>query len=265
MHDTRSLADIVTERAPDGALWERFHENTKLSRHEPEVDRAAVRAHSAMLAPALRYPGYPFVTLPDPEPPSADLLAVLTARQSATQLSPRPLAPATLAGLLHHAYGPLRKSLPERPAAGRAAPSAGGSYPLELFVHTARTPGVEGGLHHYDPLQRRLTLLRPGDHSPALAKLFVQPQLVLNASALIFVAAVFERSVFKYGDRGYRFVLLEAGHVAQTLALLAVAAELHTVQLSAYYDCELDAYLDLDGLAQSVIYVTALGGPAEAP
>jgi SagB-type dehydrogenase family enzyme len=73
------------------------------------------------------------------------------------------------------------------------------------------------------------------------------------------VAAVFGRTRFKYGLRGYRFALLEAGHVAQNVVLTATALGLAAVPLGGFYDRPTDEFLGLDGVNESTLYTIALG------
>jgi SagB-type dehydrogenase family enzyme len=73
------------------------------------------------------------------------------------------------------------------------------------------------------------------------------------------VTALFGRSTFKYGPRGYRFVLLEAGHVAQNINLTASALKLGSLNLGGFIDRETDAFLHLDGVSHSTVYSIAVG------
>lgn len=73
------------------------------------------------------------------------------------------------------------------------------------------------------------------------------------------VDAVFERSTFKYGDRGYRYALLEAGHVAQNLNLAATALNYGCVNIGGFFDRKIDQFLGLDGLTHSTIYMMLIG------
>lgn len=93
----------------------------------------------------------------------------------------------------------------------------------------------------------------------------VQPDLVARASLIIFITALFERSIFKYGNRGYRFVMLEAGHVAQNLNLVAIALGLKTLNIGGYFDRAIDDFLGLDGVTHSTIYMLAVGQGSEQP
>ena len=76
---------------------------------------------------------------------------------------------------------------------------------------------------------------------------------------IVFITAVFERSVFKYGDRGYRFVLLEAGHVAQNINLAVTALGLGCVNIGGFFDRDIDEFLGIDGLTHSSVYLMAIG------
>ena len=77
---------------------------------------------------------------------------------------------------------------------------------------------------------------------------------------MFFMTAMFERTVFKYGDRGYRFTFLEAGHVAQNMSLVATALGLGCVNIGGFYDREIDEFLGIDGLTHSTLYMLAIGG-----
>jgi SagB-type dehydrogenase family enzyme len=91
----------------------------------------------------------------------------------------------------------------------------------------------------------------------------MQPELAQGASLIIFLTAIFERSTFKYGERGYRFILLEAGHVAQNLNLVANALGLGCANIGGYFDREIDDLLELDGVTHSTIYMIAIGGKTD--
>jgi SagB-type dehydrogenase family enzyme len=80
---------------------------------------------------------------------------------------------------------------------------------------------------------------------------------------LIFVTAMFKRSTFKYGNRGYRFALLEAGHVAQNINLVTTGLGLGSVNICGYFDRQVDDLLDLDGVTHSTIYIIAIGKKLE--
>ena len=125
-------------------------------------------------------------------------------------------------------------------------------------MHVRAVGGLEPCLYHFQATAGLLQRLRP---LPAdeLAGAFVQPDVIASAAAVILVTAVFERTTFKYAERGYRFALIEAGHVAQNIDLIATALRLPTVNLGGFFDRELEALLDIDGVEHSVVYAVAIG------
>ncbi|GAA4971194.1 SagB/ThcOx family dehydrogenase [Pseudonocardia tropica] len=246
--------------------WELFHENSKTGRFSDVRPTELVLARMAELAESLPYTHYPTIPLPDEhlplERPLGDTLAD---RVSARSLRACPLTLPAVATLLHHAYGVTRTNVGTGyPRPFRSVPSGGALYPLEIYFHSTRVEGIEPGLYHYNPAENLLHLIRYGDRSRQICEGVLQGELLANAAMVVFVTALFERSVFKYGDRGYRFVLLEAGHVAQNLALVANALGLASVGIGGYFDREVDELIGIDGLAHSTIYLTALGRDAGA-
>ena len=80
-----------------------------------------------------------------------------------------------------------------------------------------------------------------------------------EAAAVFIWTAVFDRSKYKYGQRAYRYIYLDAGHIAQNLALAAVSLNLGSCQIGALYDDEVNAILGIDGIGESAIYITVVG------
>ena len=93
----------------------------------------------------------------------------------------------------------------------------------------------------------------------------MQPDVIESAAAVILITAVFQRTTFKYGERGYRFALIEAGHVAQNIDLIAGALRLPAANLGGFFDREVEALLDVDGVEQSLVYAVAVGSKRAAP
>lgn len=139
----------------------------------------------------------------------------------------------------------------------RRTPSGGALYPLELYLLARRVDGLAPGVYHVDPFDRALELL--DEREPVLAQALVDPAIGENAAALFVVTGMFWRSRCKYGLRGYRFTLLEAGHLVQALTLLATAAGIDALPLGGFYDAALDRLVQADGVNESVVYAVAAG------
>jgi SagB-type dehydrogenase family enzyme len=211
---------------------------------------------------AVRRLPLPTKELPAPRRPGMALWDAISERRSRRQFADAPVGARDLAALLHAAYGVThglesddgRQTLPLR-----AVPSGGALYPLELYVAALRVDGLGSGLFHFDPLQRVLVVARDSLSVDEVAALSTYPEIVTGSAAVIYVAAVFGRTRFKYGVRGYRFALLEAGHVGQNVLLAATALGLGAVPLGGYYDRLTDDFLGLDGINESTLYSIAVG------
>jgi SagB-type dehydrogenase family enzyme len=197
----------------------------------------------------------PRVPLPAPALPPLSLDEALRTRRSTRRFGDRPVELEHLATLLWSAYGVV-------PGGGRtprrASPSAGGLYPLELFVLSRNVDGIATGVYHYDPLDQALERMPVTTDGVELSPLVDELE---TAAAIVILTAVFWRSRFKYGLRGYRFTLLEAGHVAQNLVLAATALGLGSIVLGGFYDARVDAVLALDGVDESTLIMVSLGWP----
>jgi SagB-type dehydrogenase family enzyme len=198
----------------------------------------------------------PAVALPAPAPLAGCLDDVLARRRSSTAEVMRPIALDELAALLVGSYAVLPRpgKSPRRPV-----PSGGALYPLELYVAAAGVRGLEPGLYHFQPFRRCLSLLAPLDWS-RFRTAFVEPAPLDTAAALLVVSAVFWRSRIKYGPRGYRFALLEAGHLGQTVQLIATDLGLPALPVGGFFDRRLDELLGADGLDEAAVYAVAVGG-----
>jgi SagB-type dehydrogenase family enzyme len=235
---SRFYPDVVDTRAVGGALLP----------HTPELQASVSRA-------VRRRTGLPSVPLPEAEPASRSLDALVAARRSARGFADAPLPLAQLSTLLRTSYG-VTGALGPQPF--RAVPSGGALYPLELYVAAQRVEALEPALYHFDPLRAALERIRPLA-SDELAGLTPYDELLVPSAAVAVISAVFWRSRFKYGPRAYRFALLEAGHVAQNFVLAATALGLAACPVGGFYDRRVDAFLAIDGLYEASVYLLPVG------
>jgi SagB-type dehydrogenase family enzyme len=199
------------------------------------------------------------VALPPPEP--SPLLELAAHRQSCRDFLPQNIELSQLAALLDTGYGitGMRAWPDGRLVFSRTVPSAGGLYPLELYVACERVAGIGGGIHHFNARERRLEPMpQPASLAAMMADLMNQRYLE-NASAMIFITAVLRRTLRKYGSRGYRYVLMESGHVAQIICLRATELGLATLCVGGFSDHAINKMLKLDGYREAAIYAVAVG------
>lgn len=118
----------------------------------------------------------------------------------------------------------------------RAAPSAGATYPLELYLVAGDVEGVDAGFYHYDYRAHALEMLQRVDLRARLARASLGQEMMAQAPVSIVLAARYERTTRRYGERGYRYVYMEVGHVSQNIYLQAEALDLATVAVGAFDD-----------------------------
>jgi SagB-type dehydrogenase family enzyme len=244
----------------DEELWETFHANSRTTRIDVLPSDAFVSERMARMPRCFRYEGYPIITLPDEWIPLEHKLTDALRNRRSPSLADFQDAErmdiAVLASVLRYSFGEshLAGSRPARPA-----PSAGALFPIETYVYSRAVEGIAEGLYHYSPADHNLRYLKAADPN-GFANLFVQPDVADACVFSVFLAAVFERSAFKYGNRAYRFCLLEAGHMAQNLALLMAAMGIPCLPVGGFFDQEADLLLGADGIGTSVIYSLLCGG-----
>lgn len=131
------------------------------------------------------------------------------------------------------------------PDGGRTVPSAGALYPLELYIVARNVTSLTAGVYHYLADPHALLLAVPGYPRERLLEAVFDQDWIAAAPACICIAAVFERTTVKYGDRGHGYVYLEAGHAAESMMLQAVALGLATTMVGALSDGEVAQLLRL--------------------
>ena len=128
----------------------------------------------------------------------------------------------------------------------RAAPSAGATYPLEIFLIAGKVEGLKPGLYKYRNKEHSLELLKEGDLRKGLCAAALNQDMILKAPATLVVTAVFERTRARYGARTERYVHMEAGHVGENIMLQATALGLGTVPVGAFNDAEVKKVLEIE-------------------
>ncbi len=113
----------------------------------------------------------------------------------------------------------------------RAAPSAGATYPFDIYVVVSRVRGLEPGVYRYDPYTNSLKVIRLGKFSSELGRAALDQEWVRQAAVNLVLVATYDRTTKVYGDRGIRYVHMEAGHIAQNVYLQTTAMGLEPLPL----------------------------------
>jgi SagB-type dehydrogenase family enzyme len=206
------------------------------------------------------YPTRPAIPLPPAAGPlHLDLSSAIRQRYSARAFRPVPIPLGNLAQLLFHGNG-IKEVLE---AGGhrdyrRNVPSAGNLGSVDLYPLVLDVDGLERGVYHYHPVEHRLAQIAGAEALAALEGALLQPEFGA-AGVVIALGSSLARVRAKYGIRGYRYACMDAGHVAQNLALVATALGLGACPGGGFDDDRLNQLLDLDGMNEAVLSLVAIG------
>lgn len=193
------------------------------------------------------------IKLPEPQYDSdVSLEQSLLNRRSTRSYTGQPLTLQELSQLLWAAQGLTD------PQGHRAAPSAGALYPLELYIVAGDVDDLTAGVYRYQPDDHQLVKTLDGDKRAELAEAALGQEWVKEGAVSIVFTAVYQRTTGKYGERGIRYVHMEAGHAAQNLCLQATALGLGAVTVGAFHEDELSQLLNLPA-EEEPLYVIPVG------
>jgi SagB-type dehydrogenase family enzyme len=132
---------------------------------------------------------------------------------------------------------------------------------VEVYLMALRVKGLDAGLYHYAAEAHALGPISRGATAQQARAYCADQRFVAGAAALFIMTGVFERTMWKYPHpRAYRVVLLDAGHLGQTFCLTATRLGLAPFSTAAVKDSLIETDLGIDGVAESVLYVTGIGG-----
>jgi SagB-type dehydrogenase family enzyme len=193
------------------------------------------------------------------------LLNLITSRRSIRKYSRSPLSLAELSFLLWTTIGikeirvnegetgPVTRTL-------RTVPSAGSRHPFECYILINNVEGLEPGLYRYIATKHKIAMIKPGtDIADDITNACLKQVFVKNGAATFIWVTDIYRTAWRYGDRSYRYVHIDAGHVCQNLYLAAEAIDSSVCAIAAFDDNSLNKVLNLDGESEFVIYLASLG------
>jgi len=234
------------EETPDG-----IREYTNGSTSEENDDEA----YYYTLSPTQAYnhettanppPPQPYYSLPPPVLyGDMSVEEALYNRRSRRNFVDTPLSMEQLSQLLWAAYG-ITLPLPNGPRGGlRTTPSAGASFPLEVYVVVGNVHGLSPGIFLYNSEEHTLIRLSYDDVRQELSDIALGQRMVADAPVTIFYTSFMYRITGRYGDRGIRYAYMELGHSAQNVYLQAEALGLGTVAIGAFDDGRIRALFGL--------------------
>jgi SagB-type dehydrogenase family enzyme len=188
------------------------------------------------------------------------LLNALKERSSKRDFQMDPLSFTEFSTLLFYSAG-INPGRENEAYKKRFFPSGGTRFPNEVYilVNEKGVENLEKATYHFnvkrDHLEKMFSIEEP---QKFIHQLSVQ-DWVQRSNFIICISAVFDRSRVKYGERGYRYGFIEAGHIAQNIYLLSAALKLKCCALGGFSDVKINTHLGLDGKTESILYMISIG------
>ena len=235
-----------------------YHENTKsLSSILPYDERAQYKIYPATKTIPLKK-NYSIIERQDKD----IFMQTLLSRKSTRAFSDESIDMATLSKLLTLSCGLRNDGVGLH---NRTYASAGGRYPIEVYIVLFKPSDIEPGIYHFNVLDNNLEMINAGNQCEGIRNFYSNQDGIIATDypCLILFSMVFKRTMEKYGERGYRFILLDAGHMGQNLYMVSTYLGLGIVGLGAgsKSDDEIDNYLGLTSSEENVFYGFAVGHP----
>ena len=201
------------------------------------------------------------IELPDPQKVKVnpvDLSEAINRRVSVRAYRDKLLTLDELSYVLWSTQGV--KEVTNRPVTLRTVPSAGARHCFESYILVNRVEGVDPGLYRYLAVEHKLQEVNLDDDiAEKITQSCLNQRFVLNSAITLILIAVRYRMMWRYTERGYRYMHLDAGHVMQNLYLCAEAIDSGVCTIAAFDDDQLNNALGVDGVEQFAIYVGVLG------
>ena len=236
-------------------IGDRYQEETKYTRDGMKI------YSTGMFERAGQYKQYPYATqvlpLPHSKPAAgADFWDTILRRRSQRDFIDALLSLDELALLIQAMQG-ITEKLDDN--LFRATPSAGALYPVETYIMANRVADLDPGIYHLNIAGQTLELIRPGDWSRAFASAALGQEMTSDSAVTFIWTAIPGRSKWKYHERAYRYIYLDAGHIGQNLYLAATALGLGCCTIGAFFDSEVNDIIGVDGEHETAIYLSVVG------
>jgi SagB-type dehydrogenase family enzyme len=233
------------------SIGQRFHHDTMLTWTDP-IEKIYLRIFKNKTGPYKTYTDTKRIILPESRHEYATLAAAVSRRQSRRNYTFKQISLDQLSGLLFASSGLSRGTR-------RTTPSAGATFPIETYVIVRNVEGLDPGIYHYHIQGHALDMIQSGDFSKDILNACQKQAVLRRVSAVIVFSSIFERVCRRYGERGYRYCYMEAGHMSQNVYLQAESLGLGTVGIGGFLDHRITQLLHLDGVSEAVVYMQAVG------
>jgi SagB-type dehydrogenase family enzyme len=201
------------------------------------------------------------IDLPDPKmikTNSVDIREAINRRVSVRSYSKKPITIDELSYVLWSTQGV--KEVTNRPATQRTVPSAGARHCFETFVLINNVEELPAGLYRYLAIDHQIQEVNMDtDIVLKITKACLDQRFILKSAIALILTAVRYRMMWRYTERGYRYMHLDAGHVMQNLYLCAEAIDSGVCAIAAFHDDQINEAIGVDGIEHFTIYIGVLG------
>lgn len=197
------------------------------------------------------------IRLPEPSIDGGlPLWQTMAARRSVRDYSGSPMPPEVLSQLLWSTHG-ITGDFGGRQL--RNAPSAGACYPIDAHVVVNNVSGLAPGLYRYLEGDHALVQERAGDVGSEIVAAALGQRMLARASVTFVWTAVISRTTGRYGERGHRYIFLDAGHIGQNIYLAATSLGYGCCAVAAFDDRAVNRVVGVDGEVESAVYLASVG------
>ncbi len=186
----------------------------------------------------------------------ARIVPLLQQRRSLRTYADKNLTFAELSFLLWASQGITAKA---GTTSLRTTPSAGALYPVETYLSIHRVDGLEPGLYHLDNQTFSLSLIKDKKVAEEVSRACLNQDFIQHSSVTFLWTGMLRRSMSQYGDRGLRYILLDAGHICQNVLIAAEAMDCGGCPIAAFFDDEIHDILDIDPAEEIILYAASIG------
>lgn len=272
INSTTYLDDFNKKENLQADIAEVFHENTKISQVNPKFRQSIKQfmllspESKAAFVSSPEYVDKQLISLPEENDPKMTLTECIRSRTSTRNYSSDPITMSDLSVLLKYGCGMVGNELVaigEHSFKSRGYPSAGGFYPVEPYVIVLKSDELECGIYYYSAKNHGLRIINQFSRDELLEQVeeIVDKWTMdyQDASLMIMLTGSFWKSKIKYGPRGYRFTLLEAGHLMQNIQLIVPTLGLGSVSIGGLKEAVVDPLLEVNGVDESILYGCLIG------
>lgn len=247
----------MIQKSLKNGLALRFHENSKVTKSFSDYEKEI----QFKIYPSSKSIKIEKVLDKDFEKNESEFINVLINRKSIRKFAHTGVSLNQLSKLLSLSFGFNHRK--ENDIQFRTYASAGARYPIEVYPVVLKSDDMELGIYHYNVIENSIELIRPGDYKETIKTFYSNHVMIDEAPCYILFSMIFERTMNKYGERGYRFIYLDAGHMSQNLYLVSEFLGLGVVGIGGgkFDDDVIDKFIGLNQLQESFFYGFAIGNP----